>query len=247
MMSSPTVRLLPFAVATGPENMARDEVLLHAAESGIASLRFYGWSPATLSLGYFQPATARLADPALAALPWVRRPSGGATLVHDRELTYALALPAGAPWHSGEPWMCRMHAILGRALATFGLADRVASLCGEPRLLGEVLCFQQQTPGDLICAGHKVVGSAQRKRRLCLLQHGAILLERSPFTPALPGVRDLTEVTIPPTDLRSAIEHAFATATGWSLEPADWTSDERDHVETLVQSRYDHESWNAKR
>src|SRR5262245_58709107 len=96
------IRLLPFAIADGPTNMAADEaMLLRAAEEGMASLRFYGWSPATLSIGYFQPAAIRLSDPRWATLPWVRRPSGGATLVHDRELTYALALPSGLPWQSG--------------------------------------------------------------------------------------------------------------------------------------------------
>src|SRR5947209_7466749 len=70
-----TVRLLPFAAADGPRNMAADEVLLEAAVGGGASLRFYGWSEPTLSLGYFQPQSVRLSDPRLAGLPWVRRPT----------------------------------------------------------------------------------------------------------------------------------------------------------------------------
>src|SRR5262245_26411902 len=93
--SPPHVRLLPYAVADGPHNMAADEALLGSAVAGTASLRFYGWSPPTLSLGYFQPEGVRRRDARLAGLPYVRRPSGGRTLVHDRELTYALALPPG--------------------------------------------------------------------------------------------------------------------------------------------------------
>src|SRR5436190_22488839 len=114
---NPAIRLLPFATADGPINMAADEVMLLGAADGIASLRFYGWSPATLSLGYFQPAAVRLSDPRLATLPWVRRASGGATLVHDRELTYALALPSGLPWQSEQSWMPRFHAIIAAAFA----------------------------------------------------------------------------------------------------------------------------------
>ena len=90
---------------------------MESAEAGIASLRFYGWSEATLSLGYFQAERARSAEAALAALPWVRRPTGGAALVHDDEVTYALALPAGAPWQTSEPWLGRMHAVIASALA----------------------------------------------------------------------------------------------------------------------------------
>ncbi len=94
------VRLLPFATADGPHNMAADESLLEAAIAGAASLRFYGWSVPTLSLGYFQPQSVRLADSRLTGLPWVRRPTGGAALVHHHELTYAVALPAGRPWQA---------------------------------------------------------------------------------------------------------------------------------------------------
>src|SRR5207248_2853500 len=93
--------------------MAADEVLLEGAAAGAASFRVYEWAEPTLSLGYFQAAAVRKSDPLLETLPYVRRASGGATLVHDRELTYALTLPAGAPWQRrGESWVRRMHDIL---------------------------------------------------------------------------------------------------------------------------------------
>ena len=48
-------RLLPLTSAAGTTLMAADETMLHcAADRGLASLRFYGWIEATLSLGYFQ-------------------------------------------------------------------------------------------------------------------------------------------------------------------------------------------------
>src|SRR5437899_518235 len=109
-MTSPHCRLLPFHIAAGPWQMAADEVLLESAVRGLASLRFYGWPAATLSLGYFQPAAVRRADPTLSALPWVRRPSGGSALVHHHEITYALALPAGAPWQTRKGCALCMHA-----------------------------------------------------------------------------------------------------------------------------------------
>ena len=111
-MEAVTCRLLPYAVADGPHHMAADEVLLESAAAGVASLRLYGWATATASLGYFQPARLLGEDPLLAALPFVRRPSGGDTLVHHHEVTYALGLPAGTPWQGKEPWPRRMHAIL---------------------------------------------------------------------------------------------------------------------------------------
>src|SRR5437016_3691861 len=100
--------------------MATDEELLHAAAAGVASLRFYGSSLPTLSLGYFQREKLRSTDPLLAALPFVRRPSGGQTLVHHHEVTYALAIPAGT-WQRGKPWLMHMHEIIAAALASLGI------------------------------------------------------------------------------------------------------------------------------
>ena len=69
-------------------------------------------------------------------------------------------------------------------------------MCGEEKKLGPFLCFQHQTPGDLLVAGHKVVGSAQRRPHGATMQHGSILLRRSPHAPALPGIADLSETPI---------------------------------------------------
>src|SRR5467141_2181778 len=184
-------RLLPYAVADGPGQMAADEVLLESAAAGIASLRFYGWSAATLSLGYFQSEQLRRTEKKLEALPYVRRPTGGATLVHHHEVTYALALPAGAPWQTGESWLCRMHGIVAAALAGLGVTARLCSPTPEPPFAG-VLCFQHFTPGDVLIGTAKVVGSAQRRQLGALMQHGGILLAASPHAPVLPGIRELS-------------------------------------------------------
>jgi lipoate-protein ligase A len=246
-MNAASVRLLPFEIADGPANMADDEVLLETAGPGIASLRFYGWSVPTLSLGYFQSAAARLSDPCLAELPWVRRATGGEALVHQFEITYALALPPGSPWQRhGESWICRMHGILRAALASFGVPPQD---CGEgdEKRLGEFLCYLHHTPGDIVLRGHKVVGSAQRKRRGALLQHGGILLEASPFTPSLPGINELCGCRLTCATIRAAVVEQFVRETGWRLHEADWTDDERRLRGELVAARYANSGWNAKR
>ncbi len=92
------IRLIIDPPATGPWNMAIDEVLAHsAAERGVNTLRFYSWDPPTLSLGYFQRATDRQTHISSSTCAWVRRTSGGGAILHDRELTYsfATATPVG--------------------------------------------------------------------------------------------------------------------------------------------------------
>jgi lipoyl(octanoyl) transferase len=245
-MSSALVRLLPTAAADGAHNMAADEVMLQSAEAGIASLRFYTWSEPTLSLGYFEPEALRNGDPKLAGVPFVRRASGGATILHQHELTYALALPAGSPWQSRASWVCRFHDAIAGALEKLGVHARLAG-CGQEQKLGELLCFQHQTAGDLLIGPHKVVGSAQRRRRGALMQHGSILLRQSPHTPDVPGINDLAGIDLSIDQLPAAIVAELQERTGWDFRPSDWTGAEREQVRSLTREKYASDSWNRKR
>ena len=237
------MRLLPLVNLPGVAQMAADDALLTtAAEARVASLRFYTWATPTLSLGYFQPAAAAAAFP---ALPWLRRATGGAALVHDRELTYAVALPAGKAWQpAGESWLCRVHHWVRDALAELGAATE-AVVCGRERKSGDVLCFEHQTAGDLVVGGAKVVGSAQRKSRGALLQHGGILLRRSEFTPTLPGLLELTGRDIAPDELAARLAAKFAT--DFAVTPGDWTPAEVAMRTALEAAKYDSAAWNEKR
>ncbi|MCI0701769.1 MAG: lipoate--protein ligase family protein [Planctomycetia bacterium] len=275
---SQTLRLLPFASADGATNMAADEAMLESAVLGVASLRFYTWTEPTLSLGYFQPnvvrsrsererqplaeradhiqESRRLAERAdhtperdanLSSLAWVRRSTGGAAIVHHHELTYALALPRGKEWVSSENWICRFHHILQRVLKDRGVASH-AVVCGEEQKLGEVVCFLHQTPGDLLIDGSKVAGSAQRKMRGALLQHGSILLRRSEFAPLLPGIHDRPgALELTPEELAKLLAAAFATDTGWEVLPGEWTAQELARIPIIRAEKYANKEWNEKR
>jgi lipoate-protein ligase A len=239
-----TLRLLPFAAADGATNMAADEALLESAAAGVASLRFYTWTEPTLSLGYFQPADARAATP---GVTWVRRSTGGAAILHHHELTYALALPPGAEWHDDESWVCRVHHLLRDELADHGLAAH-AVVCGEERKLGEVLCFLDQTAGDLLIEGSKVAGSAQRKWKGALLQHGSILLRRSPHAAHLAGLYDYAaREPFTAEELAARLVGRVAVAAGCAVEAADWTPLERARTAKIRAEKYADPAWNGKR
>ena len=98
------MRLLIDEPADGVTNMARDEALLDWVGRGAAppTLRFYRWEPPTISLGYFQAYSEfeKLPPPA-GELAVVRRTTGGGAILHDREWTYSLALPASHPLAAG--------------------------------------------------------------------------------------------------------------------------------------------------
>ena len=196
-----TLRLLRDPPAAGAWNMAVDEALLEtAAASGLTTLRFYEWSEPTLSLGYFQSAADRQRHAASRHCPLVRRSSGGGAIVHDRELTYSLALAQRDTRSAAASELLDLfHETLVETLAQFGVTSALYrpptgacdSRSAEDAASEPFLCFQRRTCGDLICGHAKIAGSAQRRRRGAVLQHGSVLLAASRYAPELPGIADI--------------------------------------------------------
>lgn len=58
------------------------------------------------------------------------------------------------------------------------------------------LCFARGDARDIVIGGRKIVGSAQRRRRGAVLQHGSILLRTSSHAPEFPGIRELTGIDL---------------------------------------------------
>src|SRR5262245_46944682 len=144
------LRILSDPPACGAWNMAVDEVLLEtAAATGQATLRFYGWEAPTLSLGYFQSATDREQHSPSLACPLVRRASGGGAILHDRELTYSIAIAQAVRHSAAASGLYGLfHETLIAALARLGVTAglyRAAAKCdaANPAAGGPpFLCFQ---------------------------------------------------------------------------------------------------------
>src|SRR5262249_5025601 len=100
---------------------------------------------------------------------------------------------------------------------------------------------------DLLLRDAKVAGSAQRKHRGALLQHGSILLARSQHAPSLPGIRELTGRTLDLAEVADAVSREFARETGWRLQLAEWTQTEIVHIADRMGAKYTCDTWNCKR
>lgn len=176
----------------GVWNMAVDEALLEESlNSGSIFLRLYRWSEATVSLGYFQRPDTQPHDPRLTHLPTVRRLSGGGAILHHHELTYSCCLP---PAHllAVQPSQLyeQIHAAFIAAISEQGIEiTRRGHTAGGPN--EPFLCFLRKAAPDLVVGHHKVLGSAQRRRRGAVLQHGSLLLRASEHAPEIPGLCDL--------------------------------------------------------
>lgn len=254
-------RLIVDSPANGPWNMAVDEVLLDsAAEQGIASLRFYSWDAPTLSLGYFQRYAERETHSYSHSCPVVRRSTGGGAILHDRELTYSLALPRDNPLAANPDRLYNLvHGSLIIVLTEkFGAKSSVCvQLCESARSEGPqpFLCFQRRGHNDVVLAERsnsrfgewKIAGSAQRRRRGAVLQHGSVLLVKSPFAPELPGISDLTGQQIEPSELSARWTDCLSDELGLSMKPHPITSAEANIANRAAAEKFASSPWTNRR
>ena len=242
-------RLLIHGPSSGAWNMAVDEALLEAADAErIATLRLYEWAAPTLSLGYFQPAADRRQHPASLECPLVRRSSGGGAILHDRELTYSFATPIERQTVAdAELLSMSIHESLATALARLGISAQLCQYTGPRKAEQPFLCFARRAVGDLLVNDCKFAGSAQRRRRGAILQHGSVLLASSRFAPELPGLLELTGQAI----LAGSVGELFKAAFGdrfnveW-MAPAE-SSPIGKRAATLVAEKFGAAAWNLKR
>jgi lipoate-protein ligase A len=248
--------------------MAVDEVLLQdAVDNGLATLRFYQWSEPTLSLGYFQRYADRQQHAASRNCMIVRRQSGGGAILHDRELTYSLVLPPGDPLTRHPPRLYEgIHAAFIAVLSTTPANGTHSALRirGDDSQLAAAeepfLCFQRKSPGDVVLSTDdsstvlasrdpvwKVLGSAQRRHRGAILQHGSLLVERSPAAPELPGLHDLDGREIQLQLLVSAVGTELATRLGFRLVPYQLSGELQSAAAELANCKYGSPGWTNRR
>jgi len=245
-------RLLVDAPAAGAWNMAVDEALLElAAENLTTTLRFYRWQEPTLSLGYFQPSAQRIEHPPSAGCPLVRRSSGGGAIVHDAELTYCLSMPAGnLPAGGARGLYGVVHRSLVAALAELGV--RAVLQCDAGPIIADAeedafLCFLRRSPADVLVEGVKIAGSAQRRRRGAVLQHGSVLLGRSAAAPELEGAEEVAGVEISFEDLTDAWKRTLTGKLLPGLEPGELTELEQDRATQLLTGKHTCARWLRRR
>ncbi len=179
-------RLIRHPGKPGAWNMAVDEAILEAVGAGhvLPTLRFYAWDPPCLSLGFAQP-VEDADQQALVDLGWeiVRRPTGGRAILHTDEITYSVVGPESDSRLTGgvlASYHCLSAALLD-GLRRIGLP---AEAVGEPdsartQPVGNIMnpvCFEVPSNYEITIDGKKLIGSAQRRSKDGVLQHGSLPL-----------------------------------------------------------------------
>jgi len=256
-------RLLVTEATDGATNMAVDEAIWRGrqARSSPPTIRIFAWDPPTVSLGYGQALDDAISVQAARRLGVgiVRRPTGGSAIYHDgpeRELTYSVVatnddLGVTTDLLEAYRWIARA---LARGLRALGVA---AEIVAAPRARGDApaFCFARTGRYEIELDGKKLVGSAQRRRGRCFLQHGSVLLGVDE-----PRLRALFPTTANPLgsmatlesalarrpsfdDVADALTAAFAVEHGLTLRPGGLSEAEDALVARLVADKYATDAW----
>lgn len=265
---------------SGPAwNMAVDEAILNAHSRGLVppTIRFFGWDPPTLSIGYFQRSAKEVDFAALQAkgLGFVRRPTGGRAVLHDQELTYSVIVSESHPMMPSS--INESYRILSMGLLEgfreLGFRAEMVSLADEEEKkkyesMGSAACFDSPSWYELVVEGRKVVGSAQVRQLHTILQHGSILLDldveklfsvltfsserirermMQTFKERAVSIRDFSGQTVSYERAVEAFTLGFARGLDVRLEAGALSEYEQELAEQLVREKYGTDSWNFKK
>lgn len=262
-------RLVDSGPGPGPWNLALDEAIFQSVRSGASppTLRLYRWSAPALSIGYAQDRDRDVDRDACRArgIAVIRRFTGGRAVLHDAEVTYSVAAPAGLPgFGTGLDAAYRMVAAgLIAGLRLLGLSAVVPSPgprdpSHPPR---PAACFAATARHEIAVAGRKLIGSAQRREGGAFLQHGSILLEshaellgqvlrgcaaKLPVA-GMTGLAEVLPLCPAPAAVVAAIVRGCAAAWDACFVPGEVGLAEMQAARALEAGRYRSEDWNAGR
>ena len=190
-------RLIKDSYYTGFMNMAIDEAIMIAHREGLVppTIRFYQWSPAAVSLGYFQDLQKEIDVDVCKNLgiDVVRRPTGGKAVLHDKELTYSFVIRESHPlvndsiletYKKISGGMIRGLSYLGITAELVPLREKLKSASSgneaKPKISHsdiKSICFSVPSQYEVQVEGKKIIGSAQVRKKEIVLQHGSLLIE----------------------------------------------------------------------
>ena len=183
-----TWRFISFKRFNAFENMAIDEAIFREYQRTDTppTLRFYSWSPPSVSLGYFQATWKEVNVEACRrySVDIVRRPTGGKAVLHENDLTYAVIASERNPLFPPD--------ILGTYKVISGCIARGLSELGIESEMEDdgrshqddslkAACFSSPSRYELLVKKRKICGSAQLRSKGVFLQHGSILVDFDPL------------------------------------------------------------------
>lgn len=260
-------------------NMAMDEKLLqwHSEGSIPPMIRFYGWNPATLSIGYFQKVAKEidLHKVKEAGLGFVRRATGGRAVLHEHELTYSVIVSEEHPKMPKS--VTDAYRVISEGLlkgfqnlgfdAYFAIpkTEEERDKLKDPK---SSICFDASSWYELVVEGRKVAGSAQIRQKGVILQHGSVLLDLDAeklfnlflfqnerlkertfkiFREKAVAINDLSERIIHLDEVKVAFQKGFVEGLQIELQPYELSDSQLNEIKQLSKEKYENDEWNLVR
>jgi lipoyl(octanoyl) transferase len=190
-------RIINDSPHTAAFNMAADLRLLSVCEStpGIF-IRLYTWEKPSITIGTMEKPHETLNREVMEKhrVEWIRRATGGRSVLHDHEITYSCIFSNGAPG-MGATLMETYRVIadcLIAGLTSAGIKCSQHDSSLDTSLLksgAKLPCFLAPNRHEIMASGKKLVGSAQKRTANAVLQHGSI-----PLTPAFRDLPDYLHI-----------------------------------------------------
>ncbi|MFX3622573.1 MAG: biotin/lipoate A/B protein ligase family protein [Ectobacillus sp.] len=260
-------------------NMALDECLLswQSERKMPPVIRFYQWDVPTLSIGYFQRAEKEIdiEEVKRRGFGFVRRQTGGRSVLHDRELTYSVIVPEE---HEKMPkTVTEAYRVISQGLlegfkflgldAYFAVpkTEQDREALKNPR---SAVCFDAPSWYEIVVEGRKIAGSAQTRQKGVILQHGSIPLEidldtlydlfifpnerikermKNMFSTKAVAINELTNRMFTIEQLIEAFKVGFERGLNIDLVPYELTKEQQEQVEQLAREKYENDEWNFKK
>ncbi len=252
MQESTVMDLIDLTLPTPEENLALDEALLNVAEATGAADVLRIWHPTThcvvLGRGSKAAEEANRAFCTAAAIPLLRRTSGGASVVTGPGcLMYSLILET-----RGHAWAHSIDAVHARILDP--LAAQLSRVHAPIRRAGISDLVVESIGNAEKPAWRKVSGNSLRRKRTHVLYHGTVLfdfdlrlIDRCLKTPPrMPDYRErrdhhefVSNLDLSEFDLRQAL------CAAWPTEQAVFAWP-RDETAALVAEKYTSTDWNFR-
>ncbi|MFB3919499.1 MAG: biotin/lipoate A/B protein ligase family protein [Candidatus Velamenicoccus archaeovorus] len=260
-----TFRLITSGYADAATNMAVDEALFfsYRKNGSLPILRLYGWRPAAFSFGVSQDPATLFNFKALEACgtAMVRRPTGGGALFHNDELTYCIVASTedlGLETRGVKASYGRITSFLIEAYRILGLEACFAGDNGVHGMHHKIadLCSSRNEEYDILIDGRKLGGSAQKRAKNIILQHGSIPLSFDCRRPKgclrhlLPDVADLSTLLkrrIAAREISEAVTSAFTSHFSAGLLDSVLDDSEQRLALFLKDNKYATESWNIRK
>ena len=260
-------------------NMALDECLLNWQSTGAmpATIRFYEWEVPTLSIGYFQRVEKEIdmEEVKKRGFGFVRRQTGGRSVLHDRELTYSVIVSENHP--KMPKTVTEAYRVISQGLLEGFRALGLDAYFAVPKTEQEredlknprsAVCFDAPSWYEIVVEGRKIAGSAQTRQKGVILQHGSIPLEidldtlydlflfpnerlkermKSMFSSKAVAINELTDRTFTIEQLTEAFRVGFEKGMEIELVPYELTEEQREEVERLAKEKYESDEWNYRK